>query len=291
MSKGGKREEIDQFLADFTQQKESLLGKLAAIELDGMERPQELFDGLIKDYNVIKKMFNDASSILPPYNLKQSQIGLNEMWSELEAKRDKIIPRKKFAFKKQQPKDVKIVDVVDTAVKELNIDHETVTEQEKPICERLDEDITLSRDEVDGQDLHFSNLTRCHVRAIGSPNNVYLKNLKDCTVDIGPAKTSVFIDQCIRCTFNVCSQQLRIHSTTKCTFFVLATSKPIIEDCGSLRFDRYKLQYDEITADYESASIHPDTCFYNQVIDFNWLSTDKPSPNWSENKLYANSSF
>lgn len=292
MSKGVKRVEIDQFLNEFGRQKEILsksLKELGSESPEGIQRPQEQFDQLIKDYNQAKKLFNDISSVLPAYNLKQSQEALNNIWTEIEAKREQLIPRKKFTFKKQDPKvpTKPSGDEVDRSAPVLYI-HDGL-DIAAVVQERLDENIDLAKDEVDGQDLHFTNLTRCHIKAIGSPNNVYLKGLKDCTVEIGPAKTSIFVNECIRCTFNLCAQQLRIHSTTKCTCFVLTTSKPIIEDCVSLRFDRYQFEYENISNDFEAAAIDPEKGFFNQVIDFNWLSTDKPSPNWSDNKLYTKS--
>ena len=59
----------------------------------------------------------------------------------------------------------------------------------------------------------------------------------------GPVAGSVFVDQCVGCTFFVAAKQMRIHNTRACTFCVHTQSGPIIEDCSGLGFSFYGLRY------------------------------------------------
>ncbi len=114
----------------------------------------------------------------------------------------------------------------------------------------------------------------------------------------GPVSSSVFVDDCKDCVFVVACQQLRIHTTTHCTFYVHVTSRSIIEDCSLITFAPYSWTYPELN---EQFKVRPTIiiCAYNVnqsmqisgldqsvnnwriVDDFNWLATSDPSPNWS----------
>lgn len=285
MAKSNKQLDIGCFLTDFNTKRATLTAKLETIQAAGdvVDRSsvQDEMDTVIKEYNQMKKLFNDASSYLPAYNSKSAQNSLNDVWAAIEAKKVLVLPRKKFAFGKQAAKPK--VEIAKQVPDEPDKVPAIYPEAEfHGLRDMADADLNIPKEEADGRDLQINNLTRCTVSLMGSPNNVFIKELKDCTVNLGPTRTSIFVSDCIRCTFKAASQQLRIHSTTLTNFFVLTTSKPIIEDCSKLQFGKYNFEYEGIEGDFEKAGIHKDTSFFDQVIDFNWLGTT-PSPNWIVN--------
>ena len=109
-----------------------------------------------------------------------------------------------------------------------------------------------------------------------------MKDLKGCTVVLGPVSGSVFIDNCSDCTFTIASQQQRIHNThrfplpslftlsvlpfvflliliytSRCTIFTCCTSQPIIETCSQLLFGTYNIIYDNQEADFKVPNHSP----------------------------------
>lgn len=141
--------------------------------------------------------------------------------------------------------------------------------------------IHISRDDINGIDYELESLKNCSIYLPGSPCTLYLTQLTDCIINCGPIPTSIYVDSCNQCTLALATQQLRVYGCNNCTFTVDVKSKPIIEDCSQLYFGKYNYYYDEIHTDYISCDFDDtsDNC-YNQVVDFNWLSST-PSPNWS----------
>lgn len=278
---------IDKFLADFNYQKNCLRASLANVQLgesDNADTVQEQLDRLVVSYDNLKAKANDSVKILPAYHARSVQEDLKMLWTEIETKKDAVKPRKKFAFSKPKAAQIKSAqpakDEVDRSIDRTTttlLTHLDVT----GICDRHDESICLEGDEVNAKDLRLTNLSTCDVKVIGSASTVFIKSLRDCTVSIGPVKTSVMVDDCVNCKFNLCGQQLRIHTSTHCDFYVLAASKPIIEDCSNVRFGKYNFVYENVGSDLAKCSLDERTSFWNEVVDFNWLSVETPSPNWS----------
>ena len=73
----------------------------------------------------------------------------------------------------------------------------------------------------------------------------------------------------------------RTHNTKQTNFYLHVTSRAIIEDCSEVKFAPFALKYDGLDQDFESSSLNRDTNNWNKIDDFNWLASDKPSPNWS----------
>ena len=79
----------------------------------------------------------------------------------------------------------------------------------------------------------------------------------------------------------VACQQLRTHETTESDFYLHVTSKGIIEDCHLTRFAPYKFSYEGSVTDVLESGLSSDVNNWDDIDDFNWLSSDQPSPNWS----------
>jgi len=119
------------------------------------------------------------------------------------------------------------------------------------------------------------------IEIYGAPNTLRVNNLLNCKVFSGPITTSIFINKCENCTFNIACQQLRVHSTTNCDIYLHVSSRAIIEDSSKLRFSAYNWSYNGIEEHFIASNLDPQQNNWKQIDDFNWLSTDKPSPNWA----------
>jgi hypothetical protein len=74
---------------------------------------------------------------------------------------------------------------------------------------------------------------------------------------------SVLVSNCSNTTFYITAQQVRIHNSRECNFYLRASSSPIIEQCSAMHF----------------APLDDDQGQWAQVQDFNWLR-EQHSPNW-----------
>lgn len=107
-----------------------------------------------------------------------------------------------------------------------------------------------------------------------------MNNLKHCIVLSGPVGTSIFIENCENCKFLLACQQLRLHSSKRCDIYLHVTSRAIIEDSNCIQFAPYHLFYDQCENDFHKAGLDLNINHWNTIDDFNWLATDKKSPNW-----------
>eukprot|EP00026_Physarum_polycephalum_P014828 Phypoly_transcript_15388.p1 GENE.Phypoly_transcript_15388~~Phypoly_transcript_15388.p1 ORF type:complete len:309 (+),score=60.36 Phypoly_transcript_15388:1-927(+) len=127
----------------------------------------------------------------------------------------------------------------------------------------------------------MANLVNCKVYILQRFTAVRMKDLKGCTIVLGPVSGSIFIDNCTDCTFTIASQQQRIHNTHRCTIFTCCTSNPIIETCTQLQFGTYNILYNSREADFEAAGIDLGSPNSSVVQDFDWQKQGIASPNWS----------
>jgi hypothetical protein len=81
----------------------------------------------------------------------------------------------------------------------------------------------------------------------------------------------------LQCTFVVACQQLRTHETTDSDFYLHVTSKGIVEDCSRTRFAPYSFRYDGSDDDFAESGLSSDVNHWNEIDDFNWLSSDQVS--------------
>jgi hypothetical protein len=86
----------------------------------------------------------------------------------------------------------------------------------------------------------------------GVIGSVRLENISDNSIAyLSPCQTSVYIENLRNCEVHIYCHQLRIHNTHNCNLFVYCNSHPIIEDCSSVIFYPYILNYPNINSDIE----------------------------------------
>jgi len=143
-----------------------------------------------------------------------------------------------------------------------------------------DEFIHFESDQVNGKDVAIENLEHCEIFLKGIPSSLQIKNLHACIIVVGPCSRSVLIDQCQQCEFALACQQLRIHTSDECDFYVHITAQPIIEDCHHCRFAPYNVEYKSKQNDIIRSGLIWAKDYWNNVLDFNHKTPGVHSPNW-----------
>ncbi|NWR67082.1 TBCC protein, partial [Bucorvus abyssinicus] len=276
------KEERSEFLvAAFAREREAVEALLAAGPL---EEAAARLQGL-------QKLLTESVRFLAPYEVRQGQEAVARLQGDLVARRQQLQPKKKFAFralKKEaapgsEPRPVEPTRPEAAAP----APGDGLAEGEPggpPLCGfsgAEDEELELGPAELLQRDVVLSELRGCRVRLHGNANTLRVRDCRGCTVLCGPVSTSVLVDGCSDCLLVVACQQLRTHRTRDSRFYVQVTSRAVIEDCTKVSFAPYTWSYPGIERDFEASGLDRNRNNWNLVDDFNWLATDKPSPNWS----------
>ncbi|XP_076380799.1 tubulin-binding cofactor C [Megalopta genalis] len=256
-----------------------------------------IFDKVNKEIQTLKNYLSQSKMFLKVYDIRRAQENLQLLESGASDLELKLLPKKKFGFKNRRvvkKTSDKSHDVTD-GLKDLKVSEGIVNGSSKQnhklsskygdsacmILGKIDEHIVLDAENVNKNDIHLSDLVRCTVRIYGTPSTLHMINLKQCTVLVGPVPSSVFAHDCNECLFAFACQQLRLHSSTDCTIYLHVTSRSIIEDCTNIRVAPYNWSYEDQMNHFNLAGLDPKMNNWNCIDDFNWLSDEKHSPNWS----------
>ncbi|XP_038046849.1 tubulin-specific chaperone C-like [Patiria miniata] len=283
----GKQENADYFRSNFTKEKAAIENRLAAVS-NNVDKSAltDLFDELVTDVQKLLKFVTESTLSLTSYQIRKFQDEVYSLYADVEAKRNELIPKKKFAFKGRQKKSdkPKQVDKPKAVVEEVDGPAKIPKDLLKFQCgfvDLSDSDMTLKSDEIQAKDVGLTSLNSCTVKLFGSPNAIHMNNLKNCKVFSGPVPGSIFVDNCQDCTIVVSCQQLRVHHTTATQFYLHVTSRAIIEDTSGVGFAPYNWSYEGQEEDFQTSQLDRSRNSWDDVDDFNWLASDKASPNWS----------
>lgn len=256
-----------------------------------------IFDKTNKEIQLLKNYLSQSKMFLKVYDIRRAQENLQMLEAEASELEMKLLPKKKFGFKNRRVvkkpsekthdmtdglKDLKISEGIVNGTAKLN--HKLSSKYGDSACMllgKVDERLVLDAENVNKNDVLLSDLVRCTVRIYGTPSTLHMVNLKQCTVLVGPVTSSVFAHSCTECVFAFACQQLRLHSSTDCTIYLHVTSRAIIEDCTNIRVAPYNWSYEDQASHFNLAGLDPKINNWNSIDDFNWLSSEKHSPNWS----------
>ncbi|KAH0948303.1 hypothetical protein HN011_012513 [Eciton burchellii] len=256
-----------------------------------------IFEKSTKEIQLLKNYLLQSKMFLKVYDIRRAQENLQLLENQASELETKLLPKKKFGFKnrriikKQTDKGVDITD----GLKDLNISESIVNGSTKQnnkssskygesacmLLGKVDEQLILDAENVNKNDILLSDLIRCTIRIYGTPSTLHMVNLKNCTILVGPVTSSVFAHNCDECVFAFACQQLRLHSSTDCTIYLHVTSRAIIEDCTKIYVAPYNWSYEDQTNHFNLAGLDQKVNNWNCIDDFNWLSSEKQSPNWS----------
>ncbi|XP_012266908.2 tubulin-specific chaperone C [Athalia rosae] len=256
-----------------------------------------IFDKANKEIQTLKNFLSQSKMFLKVYDIRRAQENLQLLEIEADELELKLLPKKKFGFKNRRVlkkpsekchdvtdglKDLKISDsIVNSTSHQNNKLSSKYGDSALMIMGKTDEKIILDTENVNKNDVLLSDLTGCMIRIYGAPSTLHMVNLRNCTVLVGPVSSSVFAERCNACSLAFACQQLRLHTSINCDVYCHVTSRAIIEDCFKIRFAPYNWCYDDLSIHFQLAGLDQKINNWHLVDDFNWLSNEKHSPNWS----------
>lgn len=237
---------------------------------------------IFEDIQNLQNYLTSSTFFLSNYTVKVCQENIEELRSRTETIKNKLLSKKKFNFRTRIDNASKIITTVDSAPKQSFTDQPTNKtvhcEINWTVSNRKNDEIFLSADETNNKDITISSLESCLIRIEGHPSSLQISNLRECVVFCGPISRSVFADNCTDCRFVFGCQQLRLHSSHYCDLYMHVTCRAIIEDCDNINVAPY--MYENMENDFIDAGLDLKKNNWDDVADFNWLSSNMESSNW-----------
>lgn len=239
---------------------------------------QEEFTAVGKDLQELQKYFTSSTIFLHDHKIKTCQNMINQLITKCDDAKARLLPKKKFGFKNKAVKSSKVETEpkVEEAIKETTRKEFLWTRSQK-----THERVLIENDQVNDQDLTFKEMENCVIEINGHPGSLQMLKMKNCLVLCGPISRSAFADFCENCTFVFDCQQLRLHSSENCNIYIRVTSRGIIEDCKNIQFAPSTYSYENYETDLKHSGLDTSTNNWEDIGDFNWLSTEQQSPNWN----------
>jgi len=239
---------------------------------------QEEFTAIAKDLQELQRYFTSSTIFLSDHKIQRCQIIINQLVTRLDETKARLVPKKKFGFGKKSPAAQPKAKIIIKGVKEEVAPHKEFLWTD---AQKKNQVIQLNAGKSSNHDLTFKEMENCVIIIRGHPGSLQMSNMKNCLVLCGPVARSIFGDNCENCTFAFTCQQLRLHSSLSCEIYMKVTSRAIIEDCLEIRFAPNTYTYDGYDDDLQQSGLDEVLNNWENIGDFNWLSTDMPSPNWS----------
>uniref|UniRef100_A0A7N0T6I6 C-CAP/cofactor C-like domain-containing protein n=1 Tax=Kalanchoe fedtschenkoi TaxID=63787 RepID=A0A7N0T6I6_KALFE len=279
-------ESTEAFLARFSDSKREIETRIADSKtVTDAESVKSRLEQIAKSIEEMEKLVAENSYFLPSYEVRSALRSVAELRQGLEVLNSELVPKKKFSFKS---KSVKKGLSLSRPVAAEGTDSEPDTAEKGRFKARESPGFRSRTGEVLVKDFKglevgeftISDLEECEVRLIGRVRAIYVHRLRNCKVYAGPVLGSILIEDVEDCVFVLASHQIRIHHAKKCDFYLRVRSRPIIEDCGGVRFGPYCLEYEGIDGDLKESRLDEETGNWGNVDDFKWLRAVQ-SPNWS----------
>lgn len=251
------------------------------------EELKEKFADINKQILHLNHIIVDAKIFLTSYDMKSYNNRLQELTEEVNSLETKLLPRRKFGFKKTEKNktvgqgDKK--DVINQKVKaEDNVDYvkktpDYVVEKDIGFYDRSNETLELAREDICKKPVSLSNIDSCIVKVNGNASTIHVNNIKKSKIYLGPVSNSVFVENCTDSTLYLACHQLRMHTSCNTRVYLHVTSRPIIEHCKQIGFAP---AYEFNAELYDLSGLDKTKNHWDEVDDFNWLSIEEKSPNW-----------
>eukprot|EP01112_Ceratiomyxa_fruticulosa_P014090 TRINITY_DN4011_c0_g1_i2.p1 TRINITY_DN4011_c0_g1~~TRINITY_DN4011_c0_g1_i2.p1 ORF type:complete len:393 (+),score=74.96 TRINITY_DN4011_c0_g1_i2:16-1194(+) len=295
--KKSEDESVPLYLSWFNEQKNAVIEgiKSASEGKIGKESLPAHIDSLYAIMSSLKKKFTESTIFLPSYEIRSSQVTIENLENQLETAKSTLLPRKKFAFSKKSAS-------TPTTTTETNTTPTPTTSSSKTL-DLSNSEYTESVSNVKGQtlvlrpkvesrttDFVLSHLVDCVIFILYPLTALRVDNLTNCTIVSSPVEGSSFFDKCENCEFYLTSQQVRIHNSHHSNFYLLVKSHPIIEDCNTLGFAPFDgvceglVEWSPLQEKWNEKNLGESSKEgynkWDKVEDFNWLRNDTKSPNW-----------
>ena len=276
--------EIRKYYAETTAKLKEIDDMLVKLENESKEKnDKEKKEGLEEITNKIKlyrEQFYNVMEFLPGYDKLQYSKNYDEELEKVNNLKNKLFPKKKFAFSKANKKQNE------------NIKEKKEEEKKEQIKEIKESDTDLiikdlnnftkkyEKEEIKGKNnILIENITNCNIYLLHDFKACYINNCQNCNIFLGCICGGTHITNCVNSKIYLISHQLRIHQTTKSNFYVLTNSNPIIEYSKENIFHPLKIKYEGFDDIVKISGIDINNNNWNKIQDFQWLKKDK-SPNF-----------
>jgi hypothetical protein len=236
--------------------------------------------------------FYNVMEFLPGHDKLQYSKNYEDELEKVNNLRNKLFPKKKFAFSKANKKQLEANKEKIQKEKEKEKEKEQKVEElvEKELKETLETDLVIkdlkdcnkkySKEEIKGKNnILMENINKCDIYLLFDFKACYINNCSNCNIYLGSISGGTHITNCTESKIYLMTHQLRIHQTTKTHFYVLINSNPIIEHSKENVFHPLKIKYDEFENNLKISGINVNNNNWDKVQDFQWLKKDK-SPNF-----------
>lgn len=272
-------EGVDYFDSVFDKKVVEIGSRLDVLEPGDSLQNQEEFTSIAKDLQELQRYFTSSTLFLSDHKIQRCQNIINQLVTKSDDTKARIVPKKKFGFKNKSTVPAKTEIKVDEIAKEVFHKEFLWT-----LTKKMKEVIHLEASETNDQDLTLKEMENCIIDIKGNPGSLQMTKMKNCLVLCGPVSRSIFADFCENSTFAFTCQQLRLHSSTSCDIYMQVTSRAIIEDCREIHFAPNTYIYEGHEEDLKKSGLDGSVNNWENIGDFNWLSTDQQSPNWNRIK-------
>ncbi len=228
--------QVEIFLSEFT-----FLEKKANESLNGENVNTNIASEALQSLTLF---VSENAPSLPSYELRKAHGEIEKLKTKLLQIEESTRRQGKFKFTRTNKEKHQIV---------LQNKPITTTDQEKfhwsaassaegllPTLSNIkSETIIIDSQQSSSKDVWLDNLEKSTVIVKGIPSAIHMTNLRECKIIGGPVLTSVFLEGCHQSIFVLGCQQMRIHRSQECDFYLHICSRVIVEDCSSCRFAPY----------------------------------------------------
>ena len=276
--------EIRKYYTETTNKFKEIDDMLAKLESEAKEKSdqekKEALDNITSKIKLYREQFYNVMEFLPGYDKLQYSKNYDEELEKVNNLKNKLFPKKKFAFSKANKKQNE------------NIKEKKEKENKEPLKEIIESETDLiikdlnnctkkyEKEEIKGKNnILIENINNCNIYLLHDFKACYINNCKNCNIYIGCICGGTHITNCVDSKIYLITHQLRIHQTTKSNFYVLTNSNPIIEHSTDNIFHPLKIKYEGFDNNLKISSVDINKNNWDQVQDFQWLKKDK-SPNF-----------
>ena len=278
--------EIRKYYTETTNKLKEIDDMLAKLESEAKEKndqeKKEELENITSKIKLYREQFYNVMEFLPGYDKLQYSKNYDEELEKVNNLKNKLFPKKKFAFSKankKQNENLKEKKEIENKepVKEIK---ESETETDLIIKDLNNYTKKYEKEEIKGKNnILIENINNCNIYLLHDFKACYINNCVSCNIYLGCICGGTHITNCINSKIYLISHQLRIHQTTNSNFYVLTNSNPIIEHSKDNIFHPLKIKYDGFENNLKISGIDINKNNWDQVQDFQWLKKDK-SPNF-----------
>ena len=244
---------------------------------------KDSLESITSKIKIYREEFYNVMEFLPGYDKLQYSKNYEDELEKVNNLKNKLFPKKKFAFSKANKKQ-------NEKIKEQEKKENEENSKKQEINEISETDLVIkdlnncnkkyTKEEIKGKNnILMENINNCDIYLLFDFKACYINNCSKCNIYLGSISGGTHITHCSESKIYLMTHQLRIHQTVKTHFYVLINSNPIIENSKENVFHPLKIKYDEYENNLKISGINENNNNWDKVQDFQWLKKDK-SPNF-----------